>query len=261
MSDTFSLGTPGVHEKKIRSIFKKKMVFDGDAPVFEHPLYLLAFANRSGSNLLADYLRNTAYFGGFHEQLNYNAIEKQAEAGSCTSLPDTIRYMSTARLGGASAWGFKASWDQIMMLYRARIDKMYPSVKIIHSTRHDIVSQAVSYLIASQTKKWSSKLEGNPEVEPKYDYKLITNLAESCALSEQRVRMIATMFGAGYVNIGYDPLVRRPQAIMKRIGVFAGIDLADWTPHKPSISKQASAVNTEFYERYLADRRAELLKT
>ena len=44
------------HEKVLRKLFGAKCAYDGRM-VFDTPLMLIAFTNRCGSNLLADYLR------------------------------------------------------------------------------------------------------------------------------------------------------------------------------------------------------------
>lgn len=259
MFETDPLKSPGIHEKKIRAHFKDAVCFDGKKPVFQTPLYLLAFSNRSGSNLLASHLRSTRYFGGFREQLNHEAVFKQAEEGDCKSFPEFFEFASTNYGKGYEAWGFKASWDQIMMLYRFGIDRMYPSVRIIHSQRRNLIEQAVSYLIASQTKKWTSQHEGDASVEPKYDYKLLKKLVTDSAAAEINIRMITVLFDLPYLPVNYEAVTRNPDAVMQRVAQFARIDLSQWKLPAPPIAKQANAVNQRFYDRYVEDRRKELL--
>ena len=59
MSYLKSLRTPGRHETTIKRQFGSRVRFEGTAPVFDKPLILMAFTNRCGSHLLADYLRQT----------------------------------------------------------------------------------------------------------------------------------------------------------------------------------------------------------
>ncbi|MGJ8609447.1 MAG: Stf0 family sulfotransferase [Octadecabacter sp.] len=254
------LKAPGIHEKTIKAYFDGDVYFTGDAPVFDTPLYLLAFSNRSGSNLLASHLRSTPYFGGFHEQLNHQTVTTQAAEGDCKTFPDFIRFASTNFGPGCTSWGFKASWDQIMMLYRFGIDKMYPSVRIIHSTRRNLVEQAVSYMIASQTKQWTSKQEGEAGIDPVYDYALINKLLEQSAAAELHVRTLSVLFDTRYMAVRYEAVTRNPKLAMEGIARFADIDLSGWKPKKPPIAKQATDLNKAFCDRYLKDRKAALLK-
>lgn len=261
MSSSDLLKAPGIHEKEIAKFFKNAVAFSGQVPVFEEPLYLLAFSNRSGSNLLASHLRSTPYFGGFNEQLIHSTVQKQAIAGGCQTFPELIQFASTHfKRNDEKAWGFKASWDQIMMLYRFGIDRMYPSVRIIHITRRDVVAQAVSYLIADQTKKWTSKHEGIEGCKPKYNYRDLRRLVEDSLMSELHVRTIASLFNAPYLNVTYEVVSRRPKAVMERIGKFSNLDLSGWQPQGLQIERQAGDINQQFAKQYVAERKAALLR-
>lgn len=101
-----------------------------------------------------------------------------------------------------------------MMLYRIGIEKMYSSVKIIHMTRSNLVDQAVSYLIACHTQKWTSK----SDVEPAYDYALINRLIRESMMDELNVRTIASVFQAHYLKVDFWGLTRQPINVMQSIG-------------------------------------------
>lgn len=259
MLNSDPLVTIGIHENKIRALYNDAVHFTGNSPVFEEPLYLLAFSNRSGSNLLAHYMRSVPYFGGFHEQLNHPTVKTQAAAGECASFPDYIRFASTTFGKDFKTWGFKASWDQIMMLYRFGIDRMYPCVRIIHIKRRDLVKQAVSYMIAHQTKKWTSKQKGTPDISPTYDYSLLDRLMRQSAFAEQQVRAISALFDLPYLEVWYETLVQKPERVMNDIGRFADIDLSAWQPQTPAIEMQADATNKAFYDRYIEERKQIIL--
>lgn len=250
----------GIHEKEITALFKDQVFYTGDGPVFDEPLYLLAFFNRSGSNLLASHLRTTRYFGGFHEQLNHMTVAQQSKDGGCESFPDFIRFASSNYGQGYKTWGFKASWDQIMMLYRFGIHRMYPAVKVIHITRRNLVEQAVSYMIALQTKQWTSNHEGAENVEPAYDYDLLNQVIHDSAMAEAHVRAICTVFDIPHLTVRYEALTRGPKPVIQKIGRFAGVDLSKWTPREPPLKKQANMLNKTYCDRYRADRQAALLR-
>lgn len=95
ITDAFS--EQGPHELTICSLFPQAFAWTGSSPVFSKPLYILAFTNRSGSNSLADYLRQTGKFRGFGEGLNGDEVERNVRRDpTINSFPDYI-----ARLAGA----------------------------------------------------------------------------------------------------------------------------------------------------------------
>lgn len=253
------LARGGGHERAIGKMFRGNVRFDGTAPVFDHPLYLLAFANRSGSNLLAEHLRSTPVFSGFYEQLNHDTVKEQAVKYSADSFPDLIRRTSED-LGrnGTFRHGFKASWDQMLMLLRFNIPAMYTGVRVIHITRGDVIGQAISYHIASQTKRWTTLHKGE-DVEPVYNSRRISQLMQSTLDSAQAVEGLCTLFDLPRLHVTYEDVVARPTKSVMRIGRWAEVDLKRWKARTPEIQKQADAVNDGFRERFLTESRAGLL--
>ena len=118
------LAKPSRHEQKIIQAFKGRVAYEGSDPIFDTPLFLLGFFNRSGSNLLGEYLNSTPFFSGFREQLNGDMVLRTAERQAIASFPDYIVASSAAARAQGRIHGFKASWSQVMMLLRFGIDRM-----------------------------------------------------------------------------------------------------------------------------------------
>lgn len=242
----------GQHEESLRRFFKNKVSYDGP-PIFENPLYCLAFSNRSGSNLLASYLRATPFFSGFHEQLNFDTVENQASQWKCDNFPDYIREVSTQFNKGRFVHGFKASVDQLMMLERFGIPRMYEGgMKIIHITRCDLVGQAISYQIASQTKKWTSKQTGLlAENTVQFYPEQISSLVRAAQHSANGICMFAEIFKVPRLHVTYEALVSNPRGALEQVAEFAQQDSATWPVRQPDIERQATEVNESFRARYL----------
>lgn len=254
-----AIATRGIHETEILRLLGKQARYRGDGPVFETPLVLLGFNNRSGSNLLASHIRSVRRLTGFHEQLNWLAVKNYCDTHGVTSFPGYIREVSGNGQHRRRIHGFKASWDQILMLMRFGIDRMYPETKVIHITRNDIVGQAVSLLIASQTNKWTSHQPGRAGVAPVYDEDRLTKIINACCESDIQVKLITQISGAAYLQVSYEEVVANPTAVMRRIGKFVGVNLSDWSPGDIPLKRQATSLNDEWRARYLAQARNTLL--
>lgn len=253
MSVISFLSQTGAHEKSLRGFFNGHVEYDGP-PVFDHPLFCLGFFNRSGSNLLAGYLRATPYFSGFNEQLNYTTVENLSREWEVSSFPDYIR-QSALRVGkGKFAHGYKASADQLMMLQRFGIPKMYAGgLKIIHITRQDLIGQTISYQIASQTRKWTSQQSGiGDDVDVQFDTKLATKLIDAAQSSDNGISMFAEIFGHPRLHVTYEDLLASPRDVLDRITRFAGQEGANWPVKAPGIERQASEMNERFRAAYLS---------
>lgn len=247
------LSQTGVHEKHLRKFFDGRVVYDGP-PVYDHPLYCIGFFNRSGSNLLAGYLRATPYFAGFHEQLNFDTVQNQAANFGAESFPDFLRAATDERAAGRFVYGFKASADQLMMLQRFGIPKMYAGgLRIIHILREDLIGQAVSYQIASQTQKWTSRQAGvGDAAEVTFNAKQITHLISAALESNNAIAAFADIFGHPRLQVGYEDLVADPRREIDRIAAFAGRGEARWPIKPPAIEQQASEINDRFRDQYRA---------
>ncbi len=244
------LAKPSEHETQIHDVLDGRVAFEGDAPIFDTPLYLLGFYNRCGSNLLAEALCSTPYFAGFREELNGRMVVNRIRRNRLTSFPEYIQVCSDQARQEGRIYGFKASWTQIAMLLRFGIDRMYPSVRILHMTRRDVVAQAVSFWIAYQTKQWTSKIRA-AVAGPTFDPERIRSMMEAALFSDQAIDWICTLRDIPQQRIVYEDFIAAPADTMQAIGRFSGLDLTGWTPAEPTLRKQATEVNDAFRARFM----------
>ena len=249
ISDAFA--QQGPHERNIRMLFPGAFAWRGREPLFPNPLYLLAFTNRSGSNLLADYLRQTGEFRGFGEGLNWDTVQRSLDRHPVTSFPDYV-----ARLAGPvnapGRWGIKASWEQIIMLKRANIFAMFPGVQVIHSVREDLVGQAVSHWIAHQTNQWTSAQRGSG-VTPEYAGDRIEHILMDVVRSNGFIDLICRAFDLPRHVVVYERLQADPAAEMGRLAQALSLELEGWQPGTPRISRQRDETNAAFRSRCMQD--------
>ena len=91
----------GDHEKALREYFGAGAIYTGE-PVSDRPLYLMAFTNRCGSNLLAAYLNALRDFAGFDEELNHFRAIPICRREGIVTLPDYL--LRCARSSGRTAF-------------------------------------------------------------------------------------------------------------------------------------------------------------
>ena len=239
-----ALSAQGPHESRVRALFPDAFVFAGERPVFSKPLCILAFTNRSGSNLLADYLRQTGRFRGFGEGLNWEEVRRSLKHQPVASFPDFV-----ARLAGPpnepGIWGIKASWDQIIMLQRANIPAMFSGVRIVHSVRRDLLGQAISHWIAHQTKRWTSahKEQG---IVPEVALDRIEPILMDIVRSNSHIDLVARTLGIPRHIVVYERLQDDPAGEIARLAGAMSVDLTGWHPGTPRIARQRDETNDRF---------------
>lgn len=252
-----SLGAQGPHEARVRALFPKSFTWQGERPLFSKPLYILAFTNRSGSNLLADYLRQTGRFRGFGEGLNWDQIQSSLQRHPVASFPGYIATLAGAQ-NSAGIWGVKASWDQIVMLHRANIPAMFSGVQIVHSVRQDLLGQAVSHWIAHQTNQWTSAHKASGVV-PEFALDRIEAILMDIVRSNSRIDLISQSLNIPRHVVVYEQLQDDPAAEIRHLFDAVGIELGDWQPGTPRIARQRDQTNTDFRNRCLQAWQAAIL--
>ena len=245
------LQSPGMHEEKIPEFFHGDVKFTGNLPVFENPLCIMAFTNRCGSNLLGEYLRQTQKIGGFYESLNHDTVQATSDNSSFKSFPEYIMGIFD-RFSVDKQFGIKASLDQLLMLSRWNVLGMFPAVNVVHIRRLDVVSQAVSHWIAHQTKRWTS-MQKETDIEPIYDYMRIDKVVLDTNFSNSTIPIVARALNMNYLDVVYEDLTRDPKGVLTSIGDSISLDLSDWHPKNPKLSRQANDINQEFAERYILE--------
>jgi len=252
------LSKPDKHEESIMEIFQGNVRYSGPE-LFDRPLYCLAFFNRSGSNLLADHLRQTPYFSGFHEELNFRGVEIRSRQWGALSFPDYIKAVMAPAEG--KTYGFKASMGQLMMLERFGIPNMFKGgLRIIHIQREDLVGQAVSHLISSQSQQWTSEQQSTAsKVEIRYDAERLTSIIDAAHRSASGIKTYAQVFDRPRLEVSYEDVVRHPSKVLRRIAKFSGQNGSDWEAREPKIRRQATSLNVSFRKRYIEEVREKLL--
>lgn len=243
------LSQVGPHQKEIENHFQHGTHWSGDGPIFPHPLIVLAFTNRSGSNFLAEMLKSTRKIAGLGEALNSDTVIERAQRWNLETFPDYFRVLSERT---RSPFGVKASWDQLLMLLRFNIPAMYTGLRVIHIHRHDVVSQGISLQIAWQTGKWTSLTPVHETVVPTYDPDSITQQITSTQLAEAVFPLIFEAFSIEAHHVSYEDATRAPEKTVRDAMEAIGFPVPKWRFVEPALKKQADAINDDFRMKYKA---------
>ena len=80
-----------VHHEELTAYFKD-LKLPADAQPLGGPVCIMLFTNRSGSNVLGEYLRATHQFSGFVEALNYRRVIKYSQQNDLRSFFDYLTW-------------------------------------------------------------------------------------------------------------------------------------------------------------------------
>ena len=95
--------------------------------------------------------------------------------------------------------------------------KLLPKVKfsVVHIMRKDTIAQAVSYYIASVTKKWSSHFSSQGDVE--YNYYDILACKERIDIQNQQIVQFVGDNNLSYIPCYYEDIVKNPAPLLSEI--------------------------------------------
>ncbi|AWI86745.1 hypothetical protein CEW88_23565 (plasmid) [Alloyangia pacifica] len=246
-----TLSRPGGHERRLRALYGEDAAYLETGPVFDKPLVIVGFTNRSGSNLLVDYVRQAGRANGGGEYLNGDVLETLHAQHGFKRFPGYLLFLYKTQCKPGQSLMLKASWDQLAMLVRLNIPAMFPSVTVLHTQRGDLLAQAVSYSIALQTGRWTS-LQGESEVEPTFEFDKILRAMEGFQRSNLLIDLICRTHGFPRIPIGYEQDTHDPAAVGGLLQQ-AGLAAPGWQPGPPKLKKQRDGRNAEFEARFLEE--------
>jgi len=246
------LARQSLHEQHISALFPGGTRFAGKGPVLDCALLLVAFTNRSGSNLLCEYLAQTGQVAVAGECLNHDTVAVQQAQHGGTRFTDHIAWLAAqfcpAGATAARTLAFKASLDQMVMLLRWNIPAMFPAVHVLHVRRCDALAQAVSLSVASQTGRWTSQQAGR-SVTPDWRPQEVGMILAGLRLEMQGIGILADVAGLPLAEVTYEDMIADPAGQVGAALRFCGIDPGGWTPDAPAIDQQTDADKSALLER------------
>lgn len=251
---TLPLDKRGPHEAALRQRFARFEYRGEHAPVTD-PVCILLFTNRSGSTLVAEYLRATGRVVAMGEPLNHPIVGRRAARFGLRTFPDYLAHEYRRWHQPGTVYGFKASWDQALMLWRAGILPHYFSnVRWILVQREDLVAQAISFSIAEQTQRWHS-FDAGDHPAPVYDYARILRRVQTLAQSNAALQAVCSLLQLAPCRIDHDAFVAAPEEHTHALADHLGLGEVSIDPERIRLHRQRDGTSREFRERFLADYR------
>jgi trehalose 2-sulfotransferase len=249
--------------------------------------YLVLASQRSGSTLLVESLRATGSAGEPQEFFQYLPTTGMApqprewfagvEDESILRLldplqpgtPDTatsVAWREHIRSSGRTPngiWGGKLMWNQTPLLQqwasrlpdrsgdglRAAIRDVIGSEPVfVHVYRPDVVSQAVSFWRAVQTRVWRGRSEPERDSRAEYHAGAIAYIVEILRAQENGWRTWFAEEGIEPIDVSYPVLWRNLTAIVGHVLEALGLDRG--LAPTPVLERQADQRSDEWVDRY-----------
>lgn len=213
--------------------------------------YVIASMPRSGSHMLGHLLFGTGQLGSPLEYIHPHHLAKWQSLLGEESPAATLRAIIARRTSPSGWFGVKAHWSQLSAAINdpELLDILDPQ-DWIRITRNDRIAQATSLVIAQQTKSWISF--HTAKKEPTYDFDAIARSVRALERQEVAWDNYFTAQGIAPHVVVYEEMLADPARTVADVCTRLGVPVPA-SPPEPGTSQQATAVNQEWRERFIAE--------
>lgn len=246
--------------------------------------YLVCASQRSGSTLLVESLRSTGVAGHpqeFFQYLPQTSLAPQPSDWFAGVDDESIRSLLAPDKPGVpttetaddwrarivadgstdnGVWGGKLMWNQTPLVVEraagltgrtgtdlpSALDDVVGDVLYIKVTRHDVVSQAVSFWRAVQTNTWRGRAHAGDAVA-QYHEGAIAHLVGVLREQERGWRKYFAENGIDPVEVAYADLAANTSTVLGRVIDAIGLDVEVPTP---ALKRQADRRSDEWVDRF-----------
>lgn len=225
---------------------------------------VICMTPRSGSSYLSSILANNGV-GTFQEHFRVvnDALENLCEERKLDSVEqwvaDRIRTLSA---GGV--YGFKCDWQQFVPLYYlGPYDHFFRDAKFVYLTRNDVMAQAVSRYISTETGYFHS-------VNADKAHTLDDDIALDFDQLKGHLERLITMQGCwehffadegiSPLRISYEAIEEDAENVVRRVASFAGINLPPSLELETEYKKVRTARNDVIRAEAIAEARSRRIK-
>jgi LPS sulfotransferase NodH len=225
-----------------------------DLPVSRHPkrIILIASTPRCGSHFLGHMLRDHGGFGVPFEYLHQGNTLYWAKRFGTRNLDDLFPLFLRYRTSQNGTFVVKAHWFQFEPV-QDRIGNMTNGLGIAKTLwvyRENLLSQAISYVIAAQTGVWISGAKAHGEASYDHD-RIIAAANEIRRQNAAWARHRATIAADRFLTVSYEKILHREPSETNALSDFLNLTKA----LKPSerTARQTGRVNEEWKARFKSE--------
>jgi LPS sulfotransferase NodH len=213
--------------------------------------YVIASLPRSGSHMLGHLLHGTGQLGSPLEYVHPRHLAKWQDLLDQPTPAAALRAVMARRTSPSGWFGVKAHWKQYAgVLEDPDVMEVLDVQDWIRITRADKVAQAVSLVIAQQTKAWISFHEAKKE--PTYDFDAIAKGVRAFERQESSWDAYFTEHALTPHVVVYEDMLADPARTVADVCTRLDVPVPATLP-EPGTTRQATAVNARWRERYLEE--------
>ncbi|MBI4006225.1 MAG: sulfotransferase [Gammaproteobacteria bacterium] len=209
---------------------------------------IIVTENRCGSNYLCALMNATGMLGNPSEYFSPHITFDNAVTIHERCLVALSRGMTSNRVVAIKV--FARHLERLVR--ETEISIAFPNICWIWLRRNDLLAQAISRVIALQTRAWTSK--SISQISPAYSSNAILRSLKYISEVEARVRVFFARNGISPFILWYEDLIARPEDTIVRIGSFVGVDIDPLEITTDVYTRvQRTSINEDWRERFISE--------
>ena len=206
----------------------------------------ICFTNRCGSNYLAELLASSGKLNLAGEFFNHTTVIRYCEKHSISSMSGYLNHLILSRRRNGR-FVAKASVGQLFFLNNlGLLDGFGPPASYVLLERGNKIAQAVSYMIAMQTKQWASYQKPETGDGPVFEPELAMNFLGGVCRAQALFDAFFAVKGVTPILTSYETLASRPAATVADIMASCGLPGITVDRSKVRTERQADPINEAF---------------
>lgn len=226
-------------------------------------ILIIAFTARCGSHMLGHALHETNKFGFPLEYAHSANLREWEKRLKVYGIQKVIAELQSLRTSPNGVFGIKVHYSHIEQFGGfENLLHCFPNAYYILLSRKNVLKQAVSLSIASQTGVWiSGQKPMSDDITYKFDE--IDKCLRSIIRDNSSWRYKLAANGCNYIEMDFDHVLKNLAGTIEKIAEFVGCEIqqSDIPPNQVT-TKQSNQVNLDWESKYLldADKNMELFR-
>lgn len=215
---------------------------------------IIASTPRSGSHMLGHALHSTGCFGFPLEYFQNDNLKEWMRRFETADVRETLSRLINIRTSQNGVFGLKLHYSHLANIggYN-QLETLFPNAHYILITRQDLLGQAVSYSIASQTNSWISS-QNTSQTEPEYCYNDIRSRLLRITHDNSKWRYLLNTSNKQFLEITYESIIKSPKDALETIRQATGIETTIAKhPVEHATKKQGNNLNKLWKDRFIEE--------
>lgn len=247
-------------------LYEDQFSQDHDLPMVDKPSKTLIIAStaRCGSHMLGHALHKTNCFGFPLEYANSSNLSEWQKRLGISDFQGVMTELQRRRTSPNGVFGIKIHYSHIKKFGGFNnVVKLFPNAHYVLLSRKDILKQAVSLSIASQTGVWiSGQIPVN--TNPEYNFNHIDKCLRDIILQNSSWKYTLAASGCNYIDMDFEYVRKNLVHSIEKISEFMDVKLENnEIPNEQVTKKQSKNLNTEWAMKFISeyDKSEELIKS